>query len=149
MSSDVARTAYRQIEVNGANGLKLVVMLYDGAIRFLREAKVCAERNDLRGRSTALNRVLAILGELQSTLKMEQGGEIAQSLNGLYTYITGRLLDVTAKGDLKGIDEAMRLLLILNSAWTEIAARTESGNAVRPAAAGHNPAPAGSLESFG
>lgn len=125
MSSDLATNTYRQIEVNGSNKLQLVVMLYDGAIRFLGEAKVCLAKKDTRGRNKAVNRTLAILGELQSTLRMEEGGEIAQSLDKLYNYITSQILDSNIKGTSSGFDESIRLLRILNSAWTQIANQTE------------------------
>ena len=148
MDSDLARTTYREIEVNGANSVQLVVMLYSGAIRFLREAKSCAENKDLRGRTAALNRALAILGELQSTLKMEEGGEIAQSLDRLYTYITGRLLDFSAKDDYSGIDESVRILLTLNSAWTELAGKGEHPK-TQPAATPSAATESKGLEFFG
>jgi len=149
MSSDVARIAYRQIEVNGSNSLKLVVMLYDGAIRFLGDAKACLENRDLRGKTTAINRALAILGELQSTLRIEQGGEIAKSLDRLYTYITGKLLEANANNDPKGINEAIRLLHILNSAWTKIAGKTEQVDTTLTAASAAIPDSSGKLEFFG
>ena len=125
MSSDLATNTYRQIEVNGSNRLQLVVMLYEGAIRFLGEAKVCLAKNDTRGRNNAINRTLAILGELQSTLRIDEGGEIAQSLDKLYNYMTRRILDSNLKGVSNGFDESIHLLRILNSAWTQIANQTE------------------------
>ena len=125
MSSDVARTAYQQIEANGSNGVQLIVLLYDGAIRFLGEAKSCAENGDRRGKAAAISRTLSILAELQSTLRIEEGGELAKSLDGLYTYITERILDANLKGNATGLDEATRLLRTLNSAWTEIAQRAQ------------------------
>jgi flagellar secretion chaperone FliS len=125
MSSDVARTAYQQVEANGSNGVQLIVMLYDGAIRFLGEAKSCAESGDRRGKAAAISRTLSILAELQSTLRIEEGGELAKSLDGLYTYITERILDANLKGNATGLDEAIRLLRTLNSAWTEIARRAQ------------------------
>jgi flagellar protein FliS len=125
MSSDMARAAYQQIEANGANGVQLVVMLYDGAIRFLGDAKACADRGDRRGKATAISKTLAIVGELQSTLKLEEGGDIARSLDALYTYITERILDASIKGNDSALDEAAKVLRTLNSAWMEIAKRAE------------------------
>ena len=126
MSSDMARSAYQRIEANGSNGVQLVVMLYDGAIRFLGDAKACAERGDRRGKATAISRTLAIIGELQSTLKLDEGGEIAKSLDALYTYITERVLDASIKGNDHGLDEAAKILRTLNSAWAEIAKKVEN-----------------------
>lgn len=125
MNSDLATNAYRQIEVNGSNRLQLVVMLYDGAIRFLGEAKACLAKDDTRGRNTAVNRTLAILGELQSTLRINEGGELAQSLDKLYNYMTSRILDSNLKGIATGFDESIHLLRILNSAWMQIATQPE------------------------
>jgi flagellar protein FliS len=125
MSSDIARSAYQRIEANGSNGVQLVVMLYDGAIRFIGEAKVCAERGDRRGKANAISRTLAILGELQSTLRLDEGGDLAKSLDALYTYITERILDANLKGNISGLDEAAKLLRTLNSAWAEIAKKVE------------------------
>ena len=127
MSSEMARSAYQRIEANGASGVQLVVMLYDGAIRFLGDAKACAERGDRRGRAAAISRTLAIVGELQSTLKVEEGGDIARSLDALYTYITEKIIDASVKGNDSALDEAMKLLRTLNSAWVEIAKKAETG----------------------
>lgn len=129
MSSDIAANTYRQVEVSGSNRLQLVVMLYDGAIRFLGEAKACLAKNDTRGKTIGVNRALAILGELQSTLRLDEGGEVAQSLDKLYNYMTSRILDSNLKGVSSGFDESIHLLRILNSAWTQIA-----NGADRPAA---------------
>jgi flagellar protein FliS len=125
MTSDLARNAYQQVEVNSSSGLQLVVMLYDGAIRFLGDAKACIENGDLSGKALAIDRTLAIIGELQSTLKLEEGGELAQSLDKLYTYMTERVIEASLKLNIKPVDEVVKLLSILNSAWTEIARKPE------------------------
>ncbi|HEX4997698.1 MAG TPA: flagellar export chaperone FliS [Terriglobia bacterium] len=152
MSSHSAGNVYRQVEVCGSNRVQLVVMLYDGAIRFLRDASIAAEKNDVRRRGFAVNRALAILGELQSTLNFEEGAEIAQSLDRLYTYLTGSILDANLKGESDGFAEAIRLLQVLNSAWTEVS--TKSGGSPAPAAPSVSEAAAthsgcGAMEFFG
>jgi flagellar protein FliS len=144
MNSELARSAYRQVEVNGSNRLQLVVMLYDGAIRFLGDAKACMEKKNGGGSRVGINRALAILGELQSTLKFEEGGEIAQSLDNLYTYMTTRILDSNLKGNTAGIEEAIKLLRTLNSAWTEIARKSEQPEAAPAVTSSSAP-----LELFG
>jgi flagellar secretion chaperone FliS len=152
MSSELASNTYRQIEVSGSSRLQLVVMLYDGAIRFLVEAKACLTKNDVKGKRTAINRALAILGELQSTLRIEEGGELAQSLDKLYNYMTSRILDSNLKGTPNGLDESIKLLRILNSAWTQVARGAEHAGPAEPASipdrAPERP-PSGPLELFG
>ena len=113
--------AYQQTSVQSSSPLELVVLLYDGALRHLVAAKDATLRNDLIARREAFSKVMAIITELQSTLNIEQGGQVAASLDALYTYMTGRLIDSTAKKDIAGIEEVERLLRPLREAWSTIA----------------------------
>ncbi len=79
MSFNSLSNVYQQVEVNTCNKLQLVVMLYDGAIRFLGEARTAILTKNVRAKAVALDRALAIIGELQSTLQLEEGGDIAAS----------------------------------------------------------------------
>jgi flagellar protein FliS len=68
--------------------------------------------------------VLAIIGELQNTLNVQQGGPVAEELDRLYSYLTTRLVDVSAKNDGAALDEVCRLLTTLREAWAGAAAGT-------------------------
>jgi flagellar protein FliS len=115
-------TAYRQTSVQSSSPLELVVLLYDGAIRHLVAAREAMGRHDLVARRDAFSKALAIVTELQSTLNLEEGGGVAASLDGLYTYIMGRLVDPAARKDMGTLDEVERLLRSLRDAWAQIAA---------------------------
>jgi flagellar protein FliS len=115
-----AAQIYRQVETESRSPLELVVMLYDGALRFLGQAAEAAAQNDIRARSYAVSRTLAIVAELQNTLDIEKGGAIADQLDDLYTYITSRLLDVALKNDMTAIEESRKLLAPLRDAWSQI-----------------------------
>jgi flagellar secretion chaperone FliS len=114
--------AYRRIEAESRSPLELVVMLYDGALRFVGEAKQAHGRGDILGRGHAVSRVLAIIAELQSTLNVAQGGAIAEELDRLYSYVNTRLLDVSAKHDLAALDEVHGLLSTIRDGWAGIVA---------------------------
>jgi flagellar protein FliS len=116
-----AAQTYRRIESESRSPLELVVMLYDGALRFLGEGAEAAARGDIRARSHAISRALAIITELQNTLDLEKGGDVADQLDDLYTYITSRLIDVALKKDETAIDEVRRLLTPIRDAWGQIA----------------------------
>jgi flagellar protein FliS len=120
-----ASDIYQQVEVNTSNELKLVVMLYEGAIRFLTQARTSIQNKSLIGKATGIDRALAVLGELQSTLRLEEGGEIAGSLNRLYTYMTGRIIEASTRLDTRPLDEVIKLLRILCSAWAEVAQKAD------------------------
>ncbi len=110
------------MEVQSRSPLELVVMLYDGALRFVDEAKDAAKKNDIRRRSQAVSRALAIVAELQNTLKVEEGGEVGRELDRLYGYVMTRLVDVTVKRDARALEEVQRLLQPLRDAWAQTAA---------------------------
>src|SRR5262245_58538233 len=115
--------AYRQTEARSRSPLELVVMLYDGLIRFTGEARDAIVRRALRRRQEAMSRSLAILAELQNTLNMDGGGEIAASLDRLYNYVRDRLVDASLKQDVQPLDDGVRVIKTLREAWGEIAAR--------------------------
>ena len=117
---------YRQTEAQSRTPLELVVMLYDGALRFTAQARTAIERKDIRARRDAISRTLAIVSELQSTLDIDKGGAIAKSLDALYVYIIGRLVEGSSKQDLGAVDDARRVLTTLREAWVDIAQPTGS-----------------------
>ena len=121
--------AYRQTQVQSRTPLELVVMLYDGAIKSMTAAREAILRRDIRARRDAISKALAIISELQSTLNLEQGGQIASSLDDLYGYSTRRLLDAAAKNDVKPLDEIRRVFETLRDAWQTIATPAAAGQA--------------------
>ena len=116
--------AYRTVDAQSRSPIELVVMLYDGAIRFLGDAREAHERNDHRGRATGVSKAMAIVGELRSTLNVEEGSNLALELDRLYDYMFGRLLEVTTKRDLSGLEEVQRLLITVREGWVQVSAAT-------------------------
>jgi len=111
---------YRKTEVNTADKVRLVIMLYDGAINFLKIAKNRLHQKDIAGKGLYIAKTTAIVGELSSALDMEAGGEIAKNLRNLYTYILSRLLDANLKNDLAALGEVEKILLTLSEGWKGI-----------------------------
>ena len=123
--------AYQHTSVQSSSPLELVVLLYDGALRHLVAAKDATLRHDLIARREAFSKVMAIITELQSTLNLEDGGQVAVSLDALYTYMTGKLIESTANKDVAGIEEVEKLLRPLREAWSTIAAEPAAVGARR------------------
>jgi flagellar protein FliS len=115
--------AYYRTQVQSRSPVELIVMLYDGAIRFLRETEEAMAKGDRLAKARALSRALAILAELQNSLNMDAGGEVAERLDGLYTYMMGRLIDANVTGAVEPVSECLKLLDTVRSAWAELAAR--------------------------
>src|SRR5262245_33045762 len=101
---------YLQTQVQSRSPLELVVMLYDGAIQSADAARDAMIAGNLPARKAALSRMMAIIGQLQNTLDMERGGDIAENLDRIYSWAINRILDATVKRDTKPVDEVRRVL---------------------------------------
>ena len=121
MHAPYGARGYVQTQARSSSPLELVVMLYDGAIRAVTTAHACTVSRDLAGRRTALNKLTGILAELQSTLDLERGGEVARRLDDLYTYMLSRVMASVASQDPAPLDEVRGLLTSLADAWRQIA----------------------------
>jgi flagellar protein FliS len=126
--------SYRRTAVQASTPLELVVMLYDGALRFTSIARDAIVRRDIPARREATSRALAIVGELQSTLDLERGGEIAASLDDLYSFVSTRLLDAAVKQDVKPLDDVTRVLSTLREGWIGAASGSGAETSAPPGA---------------
>jgi flagellar protein FliS len=122
--------AYRNTEVQSRTPLELVVMLYDGALRFLAAGREAIGRKDIRARQDAFNRLLAIISELQNTLNIEGGGPVAASLDELYSFITRRILDSAMHNSTEPLDEVQRIIETLRDGWQQIAVQPPPASAI-------------------
>ena len=112
--------AYKTAEVGTASKLKLVIMMYDGAIRFLNECKKRIDAGDIAGRGLYISKAQRIIGELQESLNVPQGGEIALQLEQLYSFVILNLTKANVKGDKIAIDQALHVLENLRDAWRQV-----------------------------
>jgi flagellar protein FliS len=113
--------AYQQTLVQSRSPLELVVMLYDGALRFLEQAAEAMDRRDMPAKAEALSRSFAILAELQNTLNVRDGGELARQLDALYAHMHDRLVDANVQRSSAPIREVIALLKPLRDAWSQVA----------------------------
>lgn len=116
--------AYFRTQVQSSTPLERVVMLYDGALRALDTARESMTKHDLLARRAAISRVIGIVTELQNTLDLERGGQIAADLDRLYDYVLAKIIEAQTTQKPQGIEEARRVLEPLRDAWQAIAAAT-------------------------
>ena len=112
--------AYQEAAVTTQNKGKLIVMLYEGAIKFLKQAIPELEAGNHEAKSKYLNKAEDIINELSTVLDMEAGGEIATNLRSLYMFMIRHLHEANKKQDTKKIEEVIKLLEELNQAWKAI-----------------------------
>jgi flagellar protein FliS len=131
-----AAQAYARVAVEtgvaSSDPRRLLVMLYDGVLKCLAEARGHMQRRDMAAKGQALSQALKILGEgLVASLDEQNGGPIARQLRDLYDYIEQRIVLANLRNDARLLHEAAALLGELRSAWLELA---ETGDAQRKAA---------------
>lgn len=112
--------AYQDNTVSTQNKGRLIVLLYDGAIKFMKLAIKELEAGNYEAKGQYINRAVDIITELNAVLDMEQGGEIAANLRKLYTFMNNRLAQANAKRDPNMIRDVMKLMEELNQGWRAI-----------------------------
>jgi flagellar secretion chaperone FliS len=114
--------AYRQQSVLTAPPGRLVVMLYDGCLRFLFQSAHAMRADDHTTSLSRMRRAEAIIDELTVTLDLERGGEIASRLQGIYAFCRRSLFEAWRDRDAGKIDHVIAHLGELREAWAEIEA---------------------------
>jgi len=110
---------YLENEVMTANQGKLLIMLYDGAIKFLRRLDNIDYAKECETKTYNINKAYSILSELQITLNMEYK-DIAGPLFALYDYMQGRLLEANLHNKKEHVQEVITLLSDLRTTWCQV-----------------------------
>jgi len=112
--------AYHENAVATQSRGRLIVLLYEGAIKFLRHAIAEIEKQNWEAKGQFINRALAIIDELDVCLDMDGGTDIATNLRGLYAFLRRHLREANAHRDPKRLGEAIKILEELNEGWKAI-----------------------------
>ena len=115
-----ARNVYQTNQVVTASPKKLVIMLYDGAIKNLRLAELSLNEKNIENSNKYLTKTQAIITEFMSTLNFEDGGDVAKNLYQLYEYMNRRLIRANIDKDVEPIIEVKKYLEELRDTWTQI-----------------------------
>ena len=121
MSFAVAQ--YRSARAQTASPVQVVVDLYRGAIRFLREGIAFDGTGDVSERARVLGRAHAIISELQATLDREHAPELCDELDQLYDFVLHQITDANVTNDTSALPAAIEVLGTLESAWAQLASQ--------------------------
>jgi flagellar secretion chaperone FliS len=154
-----ARLAYVENEILQADPIRLVQMLYRGALLAIGKARVHVRERDIAGRSRQLTKASEIINELTLSIDTEKGGEIARNLVELYDYMQRRLQDANFRQVEEPLIELESLLGTILDAWEQCAPgtaepkatdhRSGSPYAAPPAEEVYTYAPAGMAANYG
>lgn len=118
MTSNPYKT-YLKNEIEGATKGKLILLLYDGAIKFLKFAKKYIEKEEIEATHTNIIKAENILYELMSTLNMD-AGDVSENLLKIYDYMIWQLVEANKEKNADKVESVIKLLIVLRDAWREV-----------------------------
>jgi flagellar protein FliS len=132
---------YQKVEVETTDSLKLIVMLYEGGISFLEQAKLRLQEKKMADKGVLISKVLAIISELQTSLDMSKGGEVAGNIDRIYSYMHERLVEANMNNNVEIIDEVLTHMRTLKEAWVQVRNQQSEEEKAKTAKAAPKPAP--------
>jgi len=126
---------YQDTRFSTTNKGALILLMYDGTIRFLEEAKKRMKAKDYAGKGLYIDRAYSAIIELRSSLKFDADKKLSDSLNQLYFFMSKQLSKASLDNDVKSVEVVIDLLKGLREAW-EQAIKKESSTTVGKTAMG-------------
>lgn len=110
---------YKTNQIATASPEQILLMLYDGAIKFARLASQAIDQNDMATKGKYVGKAMAIVSEFSNSLNFEIGGEIAENLDALYTYMLRELSKANVNNDKAPIEAVIAMLADLRETWAQ------------------------------
>ena len=111
---------YQKTQVMTASREKILLMLYEGAIRFTKQAAMAMEQKKIADKGKFISKSTAILAELMATLDFKAGGQLAVDLENLYVFMIDKLIEGNINNDVECLRHVERILMTLYSAWKDV-----------------------------
>ena len=111
---------YQRTQVVTASREKILLILYEGAIRFTKQARVAMNDKKVAEKGKAISKATAILSELMATLDFKIGGQLAQDLENLYIFMIDKLIEANVNNKVECLDDVEKLLNTLYTAWKDV-----------------------------
>ena len=120
MYSKKAHKQYTNVHVSTVDRGRLLLMLYDGCIKFLKHAKAGLESKDIPKFARFLSKAQAIISELMLTLDFEKGGDVAKDLDRLYDFMLFYLTEANLEKNVQKIEKVIELVEVIAGAYREV-----------------------------
>lgn len=124
MNTQFAAAAYAKVKnhasIEVASPHKLVLMLFDGALERITQAKGAMQYGNIEQKGQRISSAISVISGLRESLNKPQGGDIAENLDALYVYIQDIVFKSHVNNDVELLDEASHLLGELRDAWVQI-----------------------------
>jgi len=116
---------YQENKIEGSSQGEMIILLYEGAIKFMYEAISFIETRNIQNAHDKIIKVQRIINELMITLDFEAGGEIANNLYNLYDFVMNELIKANIKKEAEGLNNSIEILQELLEAWKTVIQEAE------------------------
>lgn len=110
--------SYQQNSVNTASPGELTLMLYNGCLKFIHQAKKAIEESNIEMKNTNIQKAQSIIQELMVTLNMDM--EVSKNMMSLYDFMNRRLMEANIKSDASILAEVEGLVTEFRDTWKEV-----------------------------
>lgn len=117
--SNAAYKKYKETSIQSASREKILIMLYEGAIKFTKLAIMAVEKNNVKDKCENIGRAYDIVLELNNTLDHKVGGEVAARLEQLYQYMIEQYIKANTSNDVEALKTVQKLLETLHEGWVQ------------------------------
>ncbi len=117
--SNAAYKKYKETSIQSASREKILIMLYEGAIKFTKLAIMAVEKNNVKDKCENIGRAYDIVLELNNTLDHKVGGEVAARLEQLYQYMIEQYIKANTTNDVEALKTVQKLLETLHEGWVQ------------------------------
>ncbi len=111
---------YQKTQVTTASPEKILLMLYEGAIKFTMQARSAMQQKKVAEKGQYISKATAILSELMATLDFKVGGQLAHDLENLYIFMIDKLIEANITNSVEPLDAVEKILRDLHTAWKDV-----------------------------
>jgi flagellar secretion chaperone FliS len=120
MKLSETQLSYRKSAIEGASAIGLIIALFDTLAGDLRRAAAAIRKHDIEKRCRELNHASLVLGQLESWVDLNNGGESAQNLSVFYAYLRAKMMEASAAQSAKLLEKQIEMILHVRGAWQKL-----------------------------
>lgn len=111
---------YQKMHITTASKEKILLMLYQGAIRYGKQIQLAMKENDIKNKGIYISKLISIISELMASLDFKSGGQLAKDLEQLYIFIIDETIEANITNNVKHLENIQNILNILYTGWEKI-----------------------------
>ena len=114
------KMSYKPSAIEGASSIGLMVVLFDTLAVDLRRAVAALNKSDIEARCKELNHATLVIGQLDSWVDLDKGGESARNLAGFYAYLRAKMMEAAVSQSAKPLEAPIEMILQVRTAWHKL-----------------------------